>query len=69
MTTEPLPEQTVRHIGAQRRSGRSRAASAYFYASGDLTARKLIPAFYHLCKEKLTPAFRLIGLCPPGKIR
>src|ERR1700749_4763776 len=33
-----------------------------FGASGDLTARKLIPAFYHLCKEKLMPpTFRLIG--------
>src|SRR5208283_2294435 len=34
-----------------------------FGASGDLTARKLIPAFYHLCKEKQMPsAFRIIGL-------
>jgi glucose-6-phosphate 1-dehydrogenase len=33
-----------------------------FGASGDLTARKLIPAFYHLCKEKQMPsAFRIIG--------
>src|SRR5438876_9582554 len=33
-----------------------------FGASGDLTARKLIPAFYHLYKEKLMPAdFRIIG--------
>ncbi len=33
-----------------------------FGASGDLTARKLIPAFYHLCKEKqMPPAFRIIG--------
>ena len=27
-----------------------------FGASGDLTARKLIPALYHLCKEKQMPA-------------
>src|SRR5688572_33017777 len=33
-----------------------------FGASGDLTARKLIPAFYHLYKEKQMPAaFRIIG--------
>src|SRR5579862_7291961 len=33
-----------------------------FGASGDLTARKLIPAFYHLCKDQLMPpAFRVIG--------
>jgi glucose-6-phosphate 1-dehydrogenase len=33
-----------------------------FGASGDLTARKLIPALYQLCKEKQMPAdFRIIG--------
>lgn len=33
-----------------------------FGASGDLTARKLIPAFYHLYMDKLMPpAFRVIG--------
>jgi glucose-6-phosphate 1-dehydrogenase len=33
-----------------------------FGASGDLTARKLIPALYHLCKDKQMPsAFRIIG--------
>ena len=33
-----------------------------FGASGDLTARKLIPALYHLFKEKQTPSeFRIIG--------
>src|SRR5262245_49622029 len=33
-----------------------------FGASGDLTARKLIPAFYHLFKEKqMPPDFRIIG--------
>src|SRR5271165_5799906 len=33
-----------------------------FGASGDLTARKLIPAFYQLFKEKQMPAtFRVIG--------
>jgi glucose-6-phosphate 1-dehydrogenase len=34
-----------------------------FGASGDLTARKLIPALYHLCKEKqMPPDFRVIGV-------
>jgi glucose-6-phosphate 1-dehydrogenase len=34
-----------------------------FGASGDLTARKLIPALYHLAKEQQLPAaFRVIGL-------
>src|SRR5882762_5365954 len=33
-----------------------------FGASGDLTVRKLIPALYHLFKEKQMPsAFRVIG--------
>src|SRR2546425_2756728 len=33
-----------------------------FGASGDLTARKLVPAFYHLCREKQLPTpFRIIG--------
>jgi glucose-6-phosphate 1-dehydrogenase len=33
-----------------------------FGASGDLTARKLIPALYHLFKEKQTPpSFRVVG--------
>jgi len=37
-------------------------AIVIFGASGDLTARKLIPAFYHLCREKQLPTpFRIIG--------
>ena len=33
-----------------------------FGASGDLTARKLIPALYHLAKDKqMPPTFRIIG--------
>src|SRR5580698_2734821 len=33
-----------------------------FGASGDLTARKLIPALYHLFKDKqMPPDFRVIG--------
>ena len=38
------------------------ATIVIFGASGDLTARKLIPALYHLCKDKLMPpVFRVIG--------
>jgi glucose-6-phosphate 1-dehydrogenase len=33
-----------------------------FGASGDLTARKLIPALYHLCKDnQMPPSFRIVG--------
>src|SRR5215510_7065874 len=33
-----------------------------FGASGDLTARKLIPALYHLAKEKqMPPDYRIVG--------
>jgi glucose-6-phosphate 1-dehydrogenase len=39
-----------------------------FGASGDLTARKLIPAFYHLCKDKQMPAaFRVVGFARRDK--
>src|SRR5947199_82065 len=42
-------------------------AIVIFGASGDLTARKLIPAFYHLCREKQLPApFRIIGFARRG---
>ena len=45
-----------------------------FGASGDLTARKLIPALYHLYREKQLPdPFRIVGFArraksamPPG---
>jgi glucose-6-phosphate 1-dehydrogenase len=59
--SEILPEQTVCNIGAQRRLSEP-CSIVIFGASGDLTARKLIPAFYHLCKEKQMPAdFRILG--------
>jgi len=39
-----------------------------FGASGDLTARKLIPALYHLAKDKqLPPAYRIIGFARRDK--
>ncbi|HEY3916021.1 MAG TPA: glucose-6-phosphate dehydrogenase [Verrucomicrobiae bacterium] len=59
--TQSSAETTVCHIGAQRRLGEP-CSIVIFGASGDLTARKLIPAFYHLYKEKQMPsAFRIIG--------
>ncbi len=34
-----------------------------FGASGDLTSRKLIPALYHLYKDRqMPPSFRVVGL-------
>lgn len=48
-------------IGAERKPLEP-CSIVIFGASGDLTARKLIPALYHLFKEKLMPsAFRVIG--------
>ena len=48
-------------MGAERKAPEP-CSIVIFGASGDLTARKLIPAFYHLCKEKQMPsAFRIIG--------
>jgi glucose-6-phosphate 1-dehydrogenase len=39
-----------------------------FGASGDLTARKLIPALYHLCKEQhMPPDFRIVGFARRDK--
>ncbi|HEX4121981.1 MAG TPA: glucose-6-phosphate dehydrogenase [Verrucomicrobiae bacterium] len=59
--TQSSAERTVCHIGAQRRLGEP-CSIVIFGASGDLTARKLIPAFYHLFKDKQMPsAFRIIG--------
>src|SRR6266446_9493317 len=54
-------EPEVCRLGAARKPVEP-CSIVIFGASGDLTARKLIPAFYHLYKEKQMPAhFRLIG--------
>jgi glucose-6-phosphate 1-dehydrogenase len=59
--TSDSNEGAVSHLGAERRTP-DPCSIVIFGASGDLTARKLIPAFYHLCKDKQMPAtFRIIG--------
>src|SRR5580658_1742180 len=66
-TSETFQEGVVCQIGAQRRLSEP-CSIVIFGASGDLTARKLIPALYHLCKDKLMPAsFRIIGFARRDK--
>jgi glucose-6-phosphate 1-dehydrogenase len=60
MSSEP-PQETVIGFGAERRT-LDPCSIVIFGASGDLTARKLIPAFYHLVKDGQMPsAYRIIG--------
>jgi glucose-6-phosphate 1-dehydrogenase len=57
----PLDDSPPCHMGSERKALEP-CTIVIFGASGDLTARKLIPAFYHLCKDKQMPsAFRIIG--------
>jgi len=47
----------------ERRKTAQPCTIVIFGASGDLTARKLIPALYHLFAEKLLPdPLRIIGI-------
>ena len=62
MNNSILPDNgPVCHIGSERKALEP-CTIVIFGASGDLTARKLIPAFYHLCKDRQMPsAFRIVG--------
>jgi glucose-6-phosphate 1-dehydrogenase len=66
-TSISLDEATCGDISAERKPPEP-CSIVIFGASGDLTARKLIPAFYHLCKDKQMPsAFRVIGFARRDK--
>src|SRR5580704_13599807 len=61
MENEQLDELMVCRLSETRKTVEP-CSIVIFGASGDLTARKLIPAFYHLAKEKqMPPAYRIIG--------
>ena len=60
MRTLNSPDKTVGGNGDHKNL--DACTIVIFGASGDLTARKLIPALYHLFKEKQMPAtFRVVG--------
>jgi len=59
--TKQVEETSGRGMGAERKILEP-CTIVIFGASGDLTARKLIPALYHLFKDKLMPPmFRIVG--------
>ena len=65
--TQPSEESQVCNIGEVRKAVEP-CTIVIFGASGDLTARKLIPALYHLAKDKqLPPAYRIIGFARRDK--
>ena len=58
---EPHDESPVCNLSEARKPVEP-CTIVIFGASGDLTARKLIPALYHLAKDKqMPPTFRIIG--------
>jgi glucose-6-phosphate 1-dehydrogenase len=60
-TVHPADEGNCEKTGAERKAI-TPCSIVIYGASGDLTARKLIPALYHLCKEHQMPDdFRIIG--------
>jgi glucose-6-phosphate 1-dehydrogenase len=59
--TKHPDEAPCNNVGTERKALEP-CTIVIFGASGDLTARKLIPAFYHLFKDKLMPpVFRVVG--------
>ena len=61
MNNSDSSKEPVSAIGVERKLTEP-CTIVIFGASGDLTARKLIPALYHLCKDQLMPpSFRVIG--------
>lgn len=59
--TDSFDETNICRLDTQRKAVEP-CSIVIFGASGDLTARKLIPALYHLFKDRqLPPAFRIIG--------
>jgi glucose-6-phosphate 1-dehydrogenase len=59
--TDAFDDTTVCRLDTQRKVVEP-CSIVIFGASGDLTARKLVPALYHLFKDKqLPPAFRIVG--------
>ena len=66
MENEQTDELMDSHQGAPKKTVEP-CSIVIFGASGDLTARKLIPAFYHLFKDKqMPPEFRVIGRTAQG---
>jgi glucose-6-phosphate 1-dehydrogenase len=59
--TEPPDEAMICRLSESRKPAEP-CSIVIFGASGDLTARKLVPALYHLFKDRqMPPAFRVIG--------
>src|SRR6185437_16188610 len=59
--SEKLADASVSRL-AESRKRTEPCSIVIFGASGDLTARKLIPALYHLFKDQQMPSsFRVIG--------
>src|ERR1700733_7908241 len=67
MEQDQLDELMVCRLSESRKAVEP-CSIVIFGASGDLTARKLIPALYHLHKDKQMPAdFRVIGFARRDK--